>query len=529
MLQETRGLEAPVDGSRASPGNVAAVWPGEAIDYRRWLVALLVVGSAWRIGHWALAMPLWRDEANLGLNILRRTFGGLTTPLDYFQVAPLLFLWGEKVVIAVAGAGDRAVRFLPTLASVSALLFFARLAVRRFAPRQAAFAVGFLASAYYATRYGGELKPYSLDLLASVLILGLALDWIDRPDARSSPVLLIAVTPLLIGASYPSVFVAGGAGLALAGVALREKRRGLLVSAGLYLGITTAAFLLFYLLAAGGQDRTTGPAMRTIWVDAFPPANPWRLPLWLLDIHTGNLAAYPVGGRYGGSTVTFLLMVAGALALWRARRRETLGLLLLPFGLNLVAGAFHRYPYGDSARIAQHLAPAVCLLSGCGAADLLDRIRVSWRERTSVAILAALCILGIVGLAIDIRQPYKTLADFEVRQIVRNAFSRQPDRRVVVLSESDDVRYLWYLSATRGGSVVLDPPQIALVGDSVSVLAFSPDDKRLRRIEDQIGSRASEFASREDREYRLPLDSADPKPPYCRSVWLTRSSLAVAP
>ncbi|HKC24527.1 MAG TPA: glycosyltransferase family 39 protein, partial [Thermoanaerobaculia bacterium] len=346
----------------------------------------------WRVGRWALGIPLWRDEANLGLNILGRSFADLARPLDYFQVAPLLFLWIEKAVTLTLGAGDWAVRLVPTLASVGALLLFARLAVRAVAPLAAACATGFLAAAYYTTRYGSELKPYSVDLLASVLILSLALEALDRPRAPWAPALLVSVTPFLVGASYPAVFVAAAAGLVLAAHAVRERDGRFLLLAALHLVVTAGAFLLFFVLATSGQERVTGPDMRVFWAPAFPPANPARFPLWLLDIHAGNLSAYPVGGKYGGSTVTFLLTLAGGVALIRLRRLRLVWLLLLPFLLNLVAAALHRYPYGDYARVAQHLAPAICILAGCGIAALLERIpeRLAWRRHTASATLGLL-------------------------------------------------------------------------------------------------------------------------------------------
>lgn len=527
MLDVARDSTTPPAGGAPFPDELASPRARDRlVNLRLWLPTLVFIGVAWRIGRWALGMPLWRDEANLGLNLLRRSFADLTMPLDYFQVAPLLFLWVQKAVILVLGAGDRAVRLVPTLASVVTVLLFARLAGRRLAPLAAAIATGFLACSYYAARYGSELKPYSIDLLASVVILGLTLDWLDRPRALLPIVLLLVATPLLIGASYPAVFVAGAAGLVLAARALQERQPTLVFLACLYLLVTAGAFLLFFHLAAAEQDRVTGPGMRIFWADAFPPANPWRVPLWLVDVHTGNLTAYPAGGRYGGSTPTFLLMIAGVVALWHARQRRLLWLLLLPFGLNLAAATLHRYPYGDSPRIAQHLAPGVCFLAGCGAAALLDRIpkASSWSARAPSMVLAFLSILGVVGLAVDLSHPYKTLPDLEARRVVASAFSRHPDRRVLVLGEVTDVRYLWYLTASRG-TAVFDPPQVALTGDSVSALVFSQAGEPERPIEELLDARGSEFVLREDAQYRFPLDSDDVRPASCRSLlWVRRGS-----
>ena len=64
------------------------------------------------------------------------------------------------------------------------------------------------------------------------------------------------------------------------------------------------------------------------WAESFPPfEQPWMVPLWLLDMHTGTMMAYPVGDKHGGSVVTFLLVVAGAWRLYRQDRKASLAML----------------------------------------------------------------------------------------------------------------------------------------------------------------------------------------------------------
>jgi hypothetical protein len=73
---------------------------------------------------------LWLDEALLALNIFRRHPLGYLHPLDDNQISPLGFLWGEWIVTELAGTGEKALRFLPLVAAIAALIAFARLARR---------------------------------------------------------------------------------------------------------------------------------------------------------------------------------------------------------------------------------------------------------------------------------------------------------------------------------------------------------------------------------------------------------------
>ena len=70
---------------------------------------------------------------------------------------------------------------------------------------------------------------------------------------------------------------------------------------------------------AGARGRVP-PRLET-WNDAFPPlAEPWQLAWWLLDVHTGNMLAYPYGGNHFGSTLTTILVVAGCIRMRAAPR-----------------------------------------------------------------------------------------------------------------------------------------------------------------------------------------------------------------
>src|SRR5262249_2175169 len=149
----------------------------------------------------------------------------------------------------------------------------------------------------------------------------------------------------------PAVFIVGGVGLVLLVPVWRTGRRDArlaLAALGSGSSLTFLALLRYYKTAPQDHDY-----FHNAWAAAFPPLDSaWRLALWLLDVHTGFMFAYPDGGAYGLSALTTLCVAAAVLALWRRgpKARTVLSLLLAPFGLALVAAAAHRYPYGVSAR-----------------------------------------------------------------------------------------------------------------------------------------------------------------------------------
>jgi hypothetical protein len=406
------------------------------IDYCTW--ALLVLGIVARLWRYAMRFPLWGDEYALVANLLDRGYLDLLEPLNCHQVAPFLFLWAELSVVKLLGLSEYSLRLVPVAASILALVLFFGLARRLLKGAPLLFAVGAMAVAHYAIRHGAEAKPYAVDLCMSVLLLRLAVEAWTRPGQRRWTWALAAVAPLAVGFSYPAVFVAGGVAMALAvDLWQRKDLRGIppLAAYGLTLG---GSFLLFLWLAGSAQHAAEDAVMSDYWGDAFPPlARPWRLPLWLLTTHTGEMFAWPLGGERGGSTLTLVCFAAGIV--WAVRNgRGWLALVCLaPFGLGLVAAAMERYPYGGHPRLVQYLGPMICLAAGLGGAVILGWVR-SLRVRKAFA-AAAVAVLLLVGLGIVVRtsvRPYKSPGDEAHRQFAKDLWQRLAREEQVLCVES---------------------------------------------------------------------------------------------
>ena len=72
----------------------------------RALVGLVSLGVIWRVARFAAGPPLWGDEAFLAVNVLLRDFAGLLRPLEYYQIAPVGFLWGELAMVRALGRSE---------------------------------------------------------------------------------------------------------------------------------------------------------------------------------------------------------------------------------------------------------------------------------------------------------------------------------------------------------------------------------------------------------------------------------------
>src|ERR1051325_10153967 len=334
------------------------------------------------------------------LNFMEQTYFGLVGGLKHAVVAPLLFLWGELAVYQCLGGSDLAVRLLPVLAGLAALPVFWKLARQVLEPTAAVLAFGILAVAYYPVRHAVEVRPYSFDLLVSVALLSVAFAWLQEPKRLNLLVFLCLLLPVVLGVSNPVVFVAGGISIALLPTVWREPARAKALWV-IYNIVLVTTFLIYLQINMAMQPASALQFLDSHWGHAFPPGEPIAFLKWLIVTHTSNMMAYPAGGKNGTSALTFLLFLAGIWQFARACRWDVLLLCLAPFALTFIAACLHRYPYGDSARFCQHLAPATCILVAAGIVSLISPACRTGRSRhlATAAACGALVIVGGAGIA----------------------------------------------------------------------------------------------------------------------------------
>lgn len=476
---------------------------------RRWAIALILLGILWRTVRYLWQFPIWGDESFICLNLLDRSYRELIQPLRFNQVAPLLFLWGEATAYRLLGSTELAVRLLPFLAGLGSLALFWRLAHLALSSQAGLFAAGIFSVAYYPVRHSCEVKPYAFDLLVSSALMLLAVAWLREPGRLLRLVLLATIVPVALGLSYPAVLITGAISVALLPAVCRQPGWSAKIVYVTYNVLMVVCFAGYYCFAGLGQHASMD---KDYWQAWFPPADSALWLGWLCKAHTGNMFAYPVGGHNGASTLTALLCLVGLWQVGRSRCWPLLTLLLVPFLLTLIAAALHRYPYGGSARVAQHLAPAICLLAGNGLAVLVGKMPLLVaHRRASVAVFCLLLLVGTAGLVRDVLKPYKSEDDRFVRHAVVNLLRRSAgEGQIVIMDPSACIgpTFEWYLR--QAGDRVswdgridwqrLDRPQRQLwclyfnrpdaIGDRCSV---QPDNAPYRLI----------LADHQERELRL--------------------------
>ena len=455
-----------------------------------WTAAFVLLGIAIRTLRWWVDFPFWGDESKLALNLLDRGVGDLLGPLDHAQVAPVGFLAGEMLAARLLGFDETALRVVPWLAAIAALLAFVWLVrIVRSAcgtvvtPLAGTLAIGVFAVSHYLLRYGAELKPYSCDLLAATVALALAAAWLradadeDADGDRVLWLLALVAAPLLL-LSYPAVLVFAALGLALAPRLLRRGPSGARRAAAALGGALLVGFAISYGVVGRVQRAAANQGvgyLESFWAEGFPAPGLSGFLGWLLEAHTGLPFAYPNGGRHSTSIATTILFCVGARAMARARDaapaeralcRRILVLLLLPFVVGAAAAMLRLYPYGGHLRLTLYLAPSICLLTGVGLERALRTLpRDAWRAAAPRVALVVLFLAGVGDVLVDAAHPWRERRQADMREAMDAvALLAGPDDLVVSLPSLDEVRatdglgsnYEWYLRARTPGALHWD-------------------------------------------------------------------------
>ena len=274
---DARGLNRAIDRATSLAASAAASW------------VVVAVGVALRLIRYAADRSLWGDEAMLALNIMNKNPRELLDTLDFTQAAPPAFLLSEKVAVVTLGPSEYALRLVPLLSGVAALILFRSVARRFLQPFPALVALTLFAVAEPLVYYASEVKQYSVDVLAVLIILYLAFPILDGGKlSRTRAVGLGISGSALVWFSHPVIFALAGVGATIiVSRTVVGDRRGL-VTPLLISGAWAATFSLSYLRAVTrtaevrsalglvGGHANTGPThfLRDAWY-AFSDPGPF--------------------------------------------------------------------------------------------------------------------------------------------------------------------------------------------------------------------------------------------------------------
>ena len=353
----------------------------------------LIVGLAigLRLIEYARNRSLWLDEGSLLRNLTNTPILPIWRPLRNAQLAPAGFLSLERLIAQTLGHSNYALRLVPLISGIVAVLIFQRIAKNLLRPRAVTTALALFALSYDPIYYSVELKQYSSDLAISLGCFWTALLAAEglNPRRTISLALLALLAPWF---SHPSVFTITGVGLGLLVFKAVDRRWNELITIVAIGSLGAISFAGSYLVTA--QLLANPGGMSHFWSITFlrfPPRNlveARQLGGQLVDFLTNPLDLISPLCPWLSVGVVMAGLIGGVWVIFRERSRGLI-LAVLPVLVTALVSSAGRYPF--HGRLVLFLVPMIDVVLVAGLESLGRRFEMGrWPVSKTLLILVLL-------------------------------------------------------------------------------------------------------------------------------------------
>jgi hypothetical protein len=400
-------------------------------------ICLLVIGIILRMWQYAANRSLWLDECSLALNLIHRSFAGLTQPLDYNQTAPLAFLFIQKTIIIVLGNSEFTLRLFPLMVGILSLFLMYKAAKKYLQGTAVYIALALFCLSSTLIYYSSENKQYASDVMLTLVLLLTAYPCLEDTAPSPKNYILLTVAGLVaMWMSHPSVFVMAGIGITLAARQLFRKDWPGLLWSGLILLLWLTSFTFLYFISL--RFTAANNALTAYWAQSFMPMPPWCNWSWfsntLINLFEKDLELPFV-------SISAVLLLIGLISV--LLRKWTIGLvLILTIITTLVASGLRKYPF--VGRLILFLVPIIFLLIAEG----IERIRstlANYNQFVASFATAALTLLLLAQLVVSAINGLKNPDMHEhIRPIVEYVNHNKRSTDIVYLYYGAKPAFLYY-------------------------------------------------------------------------------------
>jgi len=409
-------------------------------------LAVLALGGFLRLNRYLFNRSLFLDEAYIASSVLSRDFAGLAEPLDYFQVAPVGWISAVKLATELFGMSERALRLVPLLSGLASLGLLYPLARQFLSPLGSLAACLFLAVSDPAIQWSVMVKPYSTDLLISLVFLLLAtrVSWRDL-TARST-VALACLGALALWFSFPAAFVlaaVGGYGLVSSGAPSHRSRLVPLAVIGLVWAVSFALLrsaTLSHVFENGFQFDAWGQ-----YLVGLPRLDAQGITAQV-DL-LGEVFEDPLGlSPPGAGEVVFLLGLAAGLAAMPSQA----ALLLAPVTLAYLASVAGVYPF--HGRLLLFSVPGFFIFIAGGLEQVFRKLKgLGW-----LAGAVLLFVLAFTPLRLGISRGLNPRPLEEVRPVTQHVLSNYRSGDAIYVYYGAEPTWKYYLNLAGAAGIQYD-------------------------------------------------------------------------
>lgn len=306
------------------------------------IIGLLVIFSGIGVSIFmnTVGRSLWLDEAYLVSSLKNRSLFHLTsTPLDYIQSAPVIYLYIVKLLMMLFGESEAVLRLFSIISYALAIFLSYYVSKKVFHCKYPLLCGAFVANIDFLLKYSNVFKPYVSECVWVLLVI-LIYYWYQ--EQKLSWWMMAVLYMLLIWAANPVCFFIGGVLTCefLGGIFKKEKR--IVFHSMISGGGICSSFVIYYFYWL--RSAATDDFMQKYWInDRFP-----LIPHGKDEMETGlKLIRRLFAAGNEELRLLLLALVLAALILGVCQKNKYCNVMLIGFLLALFASSLYMFPVRD--------------------------------------------------------------------------------------------------------------------------------------------------------------------------------------
>jgi hypothetical protein len=308
---------------------------------------------------------LWLDEAMLAISIIDRNSLGLLQPLDYFQVAPVLFLQLVKITGLIFNYSEIGLRIVPFIFfNISVYLIYKITKLKFNNSFYSLVAVSLFVFNPFMLYYSAEIKQYMADVFSILLMYYIYINekrmFIKLSITGSILLFLSSIQPLILSSL----------GLILLIESVIYKKYTINKIIPVFLAWFVSFVIYYFAIVHNNPHKDEMLFFWTTVGGGFPEKNILSLGYYLFFFNKLFLH-FSIYGILGVALV--FLSLWGIISLCLKKQFEFLILIILPITLHILLSSFNIYPF--NGRLILYLVPLLILSILFGLQSILSKIK----------------------------------------------------------------------------------------------------------------------------------------------------------
>jgi hypothetical protein len=355
---------------------------------------VLILGIITVIIQYWLNRSLWLDESHIARNIINKNPLELLHPLDYNQVAPVLFLEIEKFFSVLIPNTEYGLRLFPFISYLISIFLFSKILIILFknnGKQYLFFGLTFFLFNTMLIYYSSELKQYMVDVLCVLTLYYFYLKKYNNSNNRNYLLIVSGIFSIFLSNITPVFLFSIGLCMLCDLITKKEKKIYPIVIVYAF-WITT--FVIFYFNFI--YKHPIRDVMLLFWRGSFMPNNPLNKDFYIFLILKAKLIFFNLlSYGYLGFVLLPVLYVFGIKKLLKSKNYNILILTGLPIFIHLILSSFKLYPF--SQRLLLYNIPLLIIIITYGYKYFIKKNNKLLNYTKSISLFLLLfCLINLI-------------------------------------------------------------------------------------------------------------------------------------